>query len=130
MEPLVPEPLPREELRVLHQQAPEGHERPVGGSLPGTQRRGPTLERQIAFPRTLDVDPTLLRGCETVGAEAGDHAARARAAVARAERVVERSLALAPPHRAVHALRSHVVLGEPVRLVASVGIAVAGRAAR
>src|SRR5439155_19078244 len=97
-EPLVPQSLPREQLWILDQQAPERHECAVGGSLPGAQRRGPALQRLIAVPRALDVDPFLARGSETVGAEAGDHAARARAAVARAEGVVERALAFAPPH--------------------------------
>src|SRR5256885_7350472 len=82
-EPFVPQALPREQLRILDQQSPERHERSVGGALPRTQRRGPALERQIAVPRALDVDPFLTRGSETVGAEAGDHTARARAAVAR-----------------------------------------------
>src|SRR3989441_13202286 len=97
VEPFIPQPLPGEQLRVLDQQAPEGDERPVGGSLPGAQRRGPTLQREIAVPRALDADPVLAGGRETVGAETGDHTTRARAAVARAEGVVERSLALASP---------------------------------
>src|SRR5437773_12343118 len=83
-EPLVPQSLPREQLRILDQQTPERHERAVGGSLPGAQRRGPALQCQIAVPRAPDVDPFLTRGSETVGAEAGEHAARARAAAARA----------------------------------------------
>src|SRR2546421_6659064 len=90
-EPLVPQSLPREQLRILDQQTPERHERAVGGALPRAQRRGPALQCQIAVPRALDVDPFLTRGSETVGAEAGDHAARARAAVAPAPGVVQRA---------------------------------------
>src|SRR2546421_11321255 len=120
-EPCVPQALPREQLRILDQQAPERHERSVGGALPRAQRRGPALERQIAAPRALDVDPFLTRGSETVGAEAGDHAARARAAMARAEGVVERALALAPPHQAVHVVGPQVILGEVEPEVARVG---------
>src|SRR5437016_9768774 len=96
-EPLVPQSLPREQLRILDQQAPERHERAVGGSLPRAQRRGPALECQIAVPRALDVDSLLARGSETVGAEAGDHAARARAAVARGQGVIAAALGLPPP---------------------------------
>src|SRR6267143_537599 len=129
-EPLVPQPLPGEQLRVLDQQTPERHEGTVGGSLAGAERRSPTLERQITLPRTLDVDPLLLGGGDTVGAEAGDHTARARAAVARAEGVVERSLALAPPHQAVHVVGPQVVFGEPEPEAARVGIAVAGEPGR
>src|SRR2546429_9074070 len=33
-EPLVPQSLPREQLRILDQQAPERHERAVGGARP------------------------------------------------------------------------------------------------
>src|SRR5437016_10907437 len=96
-EPFVPQALPREQLRILDQQAPERHERSVGGALPGAQRRGPALERQIAVPRALDVDSFLACGSETVGAEAGDHAARARAAVARGQGVIAAALGLPPP---------------------------------
>src|SRR2546430_9506041 len=81
-EPLVPQSLPREQLRILDQQTPERHERAVGGSLPRAQRPGPALQCQIAVPRAPDVDPLLTPGTETVGAEAGDHAAPPRAAVA------------------------------------------------
>src|SRR5256885_14730144 len=95
-EPFVPQPLPGEQLRILDQQTPERHEGTVGGSLPGAERRGPALERQIAVPRPRDVDLFLSRGIETVGAAAGDHAAPARAAMACAERVGERALILAP----------------------------------
>src|SRR5207244_5346443 len=129
-EPLVPQSLPREQLRILDQQTPERHERAVGGSLPGAQRRGPALQCQIAVPRALDVDPFLTRGSETVGTEAGDHAARARAAVARAQGVVERALALAPPHQAVHVVGPQVIRREAEPEVARVGIAVAGEAGR
>src|SRR3989442_3806956 len=101
-ESLVPEPLPGEQLRVLDQQAPEGHERPVGGSLPGAQRRGPTLQREIAVPRALDADPVLAGGRETVGAETGDPTTRARAAVARAPGGVEPAPKPAPPQHGLH----------------------------
>src|SRR3989441_2827565 len=127
-ESLVPEPLPGEQLRVLDQQAPEGHERPVGGSLPGAQRRGPTLQREIAVPRALDADPVLAGGRGAVGAETGDHTTRARAAVARAEGVVERPLTLASPHQAVHVVGPQVVLGEPEPEVPRAGNTVAGEA--
>src|SRR2546429_8943520 len=81
-EPLVPQSLPREQLRILDQQTPERHERAVGGAPPRVQRRGPALPGPIAVPRALGVDPLLPRGSETVGGEAGAHAARAPAAVA------------------------------------------------
>jgi len=68
VEPLVPQPFPGEQLGILDQQAPKGDERPVGGSLPGAQRRGPALERQIAFAGPVGVDPGLARRVETVGA--------------------------------------------------------------
>src|SRR3989442_14050720 len=81
-EPLVPQSLPREQLRILDQQAPERHECAVGGAPPRAQRRGPPLQWQIAVPRALRVAPFLARGCETLGAEACDPAARPRAAAA------------------------------------------------
>src|SRR5213079_799754 len=107
-EPLVPQSLPREQLRILDQQAPERHERAVGGSLPRAQRRGPALQCQRAVPRALDVDPFLTRGSETVGAAEGDKAARARAAVARARAVVARAQAPATTHKAVHVVGPQV----------------------
>ena len=61
---------------------------------------------------------------ETVRAEAAD--AIATAAVARGEGVVDRSLALAPPHQAVDVVGPQVIFGEAEPEVAGVGVAVTG----
>src|SRR5205807_1227352 len=87
-------------------------------------RRDPALEREIALPGAARVDRGLTRRIETVGAEAGDRAPPT--AVARGEGVVERPLALAAPHQAVHVVGPQVVFGQTEPEAARVGIALAG----
>src|SRR2546430_17637466 len=78
----------------------------------------------MAPPRAVDVDRGPVCRVETGGTEAADTIATA--AVARGEGVVERPLALAPPHQAVDVVGPQVVFGEAEPEVAGVGVAVTG----
>ena len=111
----VPEPLPGQDLRVVHQDAPEGDEGAVGRAPARLQLPHPALQGQKALARALGVDPLGAGRGHAMRAEAADLARPRRPAVAGPEGVVERPLALAPPHQAVRLVVAKVVLdeGEP-----------------
>ena len=129
----VPQALPRQDFRVLHEQPPERDEGAVdwflaasrgalpAGDLPKT--RCPGRELRVAVTRAIDVDALGARGIEAVVAEARDAAACAGARVVRNERVPERSLPLAAPHQPVHVVGAQVVLDQSEPEVARVRIA-------
>src|SRR5207247_8114961 len=77
--------------------------------------------------RPIDVDAGAARSVNAVLTEAGDAAACAAAAVAGADRIPERTLALAAPHQAVDVVRAQVILDQTQPEVACVRVAGAGR---
>src|SRR5580765_7513793 len=89
---LVPEMLPREDLGVLHEQPPEGHERTVGWPLTSANRGAPLHQAGVSLFRTIDIDALLLRSRDAVLAETGDAAASARATMIGAQEAAKRSL--------------------------------------
>src|ERR1700733_12296065 len=109
---LIPEPLPREDLRVLDQQAPERDKRAVGLSIAG-HGGGPGRKLRIAPLGAIDVDAIAPSRLDAVRTEASEPPAGTRATVVGHENVADRPLPFAAPHEAVDVVGPKVVLDEP-----------------
>src|SRR5215813_292545 len=104
-EPVIPQALPGEQLRILEKEAPESDQSAIGRSLATPHSRGPTLEREIAFPSALGIDSFFPGSGETMLAKTSDCAA-VNSPMLSAKRVIEWPLPLTAPHQAVHLVGS------------------------
>ena len=121
---LVPEPLPRQHLRLLHQDAPERDEGAVRRLAALRHALDPPLQGEESLPRPIGIDPLPAGRLQAMRAEARRGGRPRALAVAGSDGIVERPLTLAPPHEAVEgAVGAQVILDEGEPELARVGIA-------
>src|SRR5262245_18827869 len=106
--------LPGKDFRIVKQQAPERDEVTIARSLVSPRGAHKLIQLDQALTRPFDRDATLAPPGATVFAEAGERRAAIESTVARADRVVERSLSLRSPQNPINLVGLDVVLDQRV----------------
>src|SRR5262249_45961572 len=107
-EPVIPQALPGQQLRILEKEAPESDKSAIGRPLAPSRSGGPPLEREIAFPSALGIDSFFAGSDETMLAKTSD-CALVSSPMLSAKRVIEWPLPLTAPHQAVHLVGSQII---------------------
>src|SRR3989442_5391111 len=123
-----PEFFPREDSRVVQQNPQKSYKGAVGGPLAGPGGSDKLIELNEPLPSSFDRDSALATLLNTVLAEAGNPTPPGEPTVMRADSVVERPLALGPPHDAVHVVGLDPVFDEGGQEAAQLGMVEAGLA--
>src|SRR5215510_487348 len=121
LEPVIPQALPSEQLRILEKEAPERDNSAIGRSLATSHSRGPALEREIAFPSALGIDSLFAGRDQTILAKTSDGAAVSSPLLS-AERVIEWPLPFTAPHQPVHLVGSQIIFHQAKPEVPSVRV--------